>query len=53
MSLQYVDYSSVVDPPQVIFAKGPGNQHTIGEGGGRPLKAAKKPAKKAKKGGKK
>lgn len=62
MSLQYVDYSSFAYPPQVIFAKGPGNQKTTtDQGAGRPKaakKEPKKPVKKAvkkavKKGGKK
>jgi hypothetical protein len=47
MSLQHVDYWSIVYPPQVIFAKGGGNQRTIGQGAGRPTKAAKKAAKKS------
>jgi hypothetical protein len=48
MSLEYVDYSSFTFPPQVIFAKGGGNQG--GQAGGRPLKSTRKVApKKAKK----
>lgn len=42
--LEYVDYSSVTFPPQVIFTKGGGNQK--GQSAGRPL-AKKAPAKKA------
>jgi hypothetical protein len=51
MSLQYVDYSSTVYPPQVIFARsgGGGNQRGVGQGAGKPKKAAKKAPKKGKK----
>jgi hypothetical protein len=52
MSLQYVEPSSMIYPPSVIFARGGGTQKTgtrsIGQGAGKPAKkAAKKAPKKA------
>ena len=51
MSLQYVEPSSMIYPPQVILARGGGNQKPgtkSTEGVGKPAnKAAKKAAKKA------
>ncbi len=52
MSLQYVEPSSMIFPPQVIFARGGGTQRpgtrSIGQGAGKPAKkATKKTAKKA------
>ena len=51
MSLQYVEHSNPLYPPQVIFAKSGGGGNQRGQGAGKPSKTATK--KPAKKGGKK